>query len=205
MPTPAAILNSATVIANEWRWLAAAWHALILVFLMHALWRRPPRRTTAMLLALPMFSVSAMAARSGNPFNAGTFMLLTLLLALAATRLDNRPIAVSSPPVAAVGALLFAFGFLYPHFLAAESWLSYVYMAPFGLLPCPTLAAVTGISLIFGAFGSRRWASTLVVALLLYGIIGVTVLGVWMDTMLVAGALALSAASLSRANAASSV
>ena len=191
MPAPSEILDLAALIANEWRWLAAAWHAAILLFLIDALVRRTAQPATAAMLALPMISVSAMAGWSANPFNSSVFLVLAVLLAVAARRMDKRPVAVASPPLAAAGLMLFAFGFVYPHFLVAQSWMSYLVMSPFGLLPCPTLAAVTGISLIFGMFGSRRWTATLMVTLLAYGIIGVAVLGVWMDTMLIAGAVML--------------
>jgi amino acid permease len=50
---------------------------------------------------------------------------------------------------------------------------------------------VTGISLIFNAFGSRLWAAGSMAALLTYGLIGVVVLGVWIDAMLIVGALTL--------------
>lgn len=191
MPAADAILERLATIANEWRWLAAVWHAALLAILVHAVLRRPRQRTIAMLLAVPMISVSALAAWSGNPFNAVMFIVLALLLARAAMRLDDRQRTVGSPFEAAAGLLLFAFGFLYPHFLAAESWLAYLYLSPVGLLPCPTLAVVTGISLIFGMFGSRRWAAILMVALIAYGGIGAVALGVWLDTMLIAGAAAL--------------
>jgi hypothetical protein len=191
MPSSDVILDQLTVIAHEWRWLAAAWHAAILVILVHAFLRRPSQRRLARLLAVPMVSVCVLAGWAGNPFNAITFMLLALLLAVVATQLDNWPCALGSRFQAGAGLLLFAFGFFYPHFLVAETWTAFVYMSPFGLLPCPTLAVVTGISLIFGSFGSRRWSGTLMPALLVYGGIGVGVLGVWMDAVLIAGAVAL--------------
>jgi hypothetical protein len=192
MPSGDVIVDQLTVIANEWRWLAVTWHAAILAILVHAFLRRPSQRRVAGLLAVPMVSVGVLAAWAGNPFNAITFMLLALLLTVVvATHLDNRPCALGSGFQAGAGLLLFAFGFLYPHFLVAETWTAFVYMSPFGLLPCPTLAVVTGISLLFGAFGSRRWTGTLIVALFVYGGIGVLALGVWMDAMLIAGAVAL--------------
>ena len=191
MPSPDAILNSAAVIANEWRWLAIGWHAAIVVLLLPALSRRLSQPSMAMLIGLPIASVSTMAWWSGNPFNGTVFMVLALLMLIAATRLEKRTLAVGRPSYAAAGSVLLIFGLVYPHFLAASSWTSYLYASPFGLLPCPTLAGVAGLSLMFGAFGSRRWASGAALALLTYGIIGVAVLGVWIDVMLIAGALVL--------------
>jgi hypothetical protein len=190
MPSSDVILDQLTVIANEWRWLAAVWHAAIMAILVHAFLRRPSQRKVGMLLAVPMLSVGVMAVWVSNPFNAIAFMLLALSLAVVATHLDSRSCALGSRFQAGAGLLLFAFGFLYPHFLAKEVWTAFVYMSPFGLLPCPTLAVVTGISLIFGSFGSRRWSATLMPALVVYGGIGVVVLGVWMDVVLIAGAVA---------------
>ena len=196
-----AILDQLGAIANEWRWLAAAWHGVILFMLLFALIQHPPQRTLAMLLVLPLLSVSAMAAWAGNPFNAVVFMLFAVLLAGAAMRLDDRRSAEGSPLQVVAGVMLFGFGFLYPHFLSSDARTAYLYMSPFGLLPCPTLAVVSGISLILGAFGSGRWAGTLMLGLLLYGGIGVLVLGVWIDTMLIAATAALFGAAICKARA----
>ena len=186
-----AILDQLTVIANEWRWLAAAWHIIIVAIVTFGLLQRARQRTIAMLLVLPLISVSAMAAWAGNPFNAIVFMVLALVLARAAMRVDDRRSARGSPLQVTAGIVVFAFGFVYPHFLITQCRVEYVYMSPFGLLPCPTLAVVTGVSLVFGVFASRRWAGTLMIALIVYGGIGAVVLGVWIDTMLIAAAAPL--------------
>jgi hypothetical protein len=89
---------------------------------------------------------------------------------------------------------LAVFGWFYPHFLATDRWIAYAYAAPLGLLPCPTLSAVIGITLILDFLGSRSWALTLAAAGLVYGVIGVFALGVMLDYALVAGALAALAA-----------
>ena len=191
MPAPEVILNGLAVIANEWRWLAIAWHAAVVAILIYALSRRPLQRTLAMLLTLPLVSVSALAWWSGNPFNGIAFLSLALVMGLAATRMDQRAITVGRRSRVAIGILLLGFGFVYPHFLQTHSWTSYLYASPLGLIPCPTLAAVAGISLIFNTFGSRLWAAGLTVALLAYGVIGMVALGVWMDAMLIVGAVTL--------------
>ena len=191
MPGPDAILNGLALIANEWRGLAVAWHVAGLIVGIYALSQRPSQRATAMLVVLPLTSVSALAWWSGNPFNGATFLFLALLMVLAATRMGRQAIAVGHRSWAAAGILLVAFGLIYPHFLVTNSWVSYLYASPFGLIPCPTLAVVAGISLIFDAFGSRLWAASLVVASLAYGIIGVVALGVWIDATLIVGALTL--------------
>jgi hypothetical protein len=51
---------------------------------------------------------------------------------------------------------------------------------------------VAGGSLILGSLGSKGWAATVACIGLLYGAIGVFVLGVSIDLILVAGAIALA-------------
>jgi hypothetical protein len=74
--------------------------------------------------------------------------------------------------------LLFAFGWGYPHFLDAKQWTAYLYAAPLGLLPCPTLSTVIGLTLMLGIFRSKPWSITLAVAAFVYGAVGVFVLRV---------------------------
>ena len=87
--------------------------------------------------------------------------------------------------------MLVAFGWGYPHFLETDRWMTYAYAAPLGVLPCPTLSAVIGATLIFGLLGSVTWSITLAAFGLVYGVIGVFVLGVQLDYALLAGALVL--------------
>jgi hypothetical protein len=83
------------------------------------------------------------------------------------------------------------FGWTYPHFLEASSWTSYLYAAPLGLVPCPTLSLLVGVSLIVGSLDSKAWANTVAAAALVYGVIGVFALGVAIDAVLLAGAIVL--------------
>jgi hypothetical protein len=84
-----------------------------------------------------------------------------------------------------------AFGSGYPHFLETNHWITYGYAAPLGVLPCPTLSAVIGATLLLGALGSAAWSISLGIGGLLYGAVGVFVLGVQLDYVLMAGALVL--------------
>jgi hypothetical protein len=84
-------------------------------------------------------------------------------------------------------------GFVYPHFLQGGSFFWYLYAAPMGVLPCPTLAFVTGVTLMVDGVGSRPWNVILVAAGLFFGIVGVAKLGVWLDVGLVIGAAGLAA------------
>ena len=192
MPSTEAILSSAAAIANGWRALAIAWHvAIILLVAAIALGWRPSHRLLGLLLAVPLVSVSALAWTSGNPFNGTTFALLALMVASIAMRLSKQPVDPASATNLTSGVLLFVFGWIYPHFLRADSWIEYAYAAPLGLLPCPTLAAVLGITLLAGLFRSAAWTTTVAAAAFAYGSIGVFALGVSLDYALILGAAIL--------------
>lgn len=192
MPPSAAILESLAIVSNEWRWLAIAWHAAVIATVIGT-WRRPPIvRAVATLTIAPVISVGAVAWWSGNPFTGGLFACLAVLMAVIALRLPVIAIVAGSHAMVAAGVVLMIFGLVYPHFLRAESWVEYLYAAPFGLVPCPTLAVLAGVSLLAGSFGSRAWAATIAGAALIYGVIGVAVLGVWIDAVLIAGGVVLA-------------
>ncbi len=89
-----------------------------------------------------------------------------------------------------------ALGWVYPHFLATDSFLPYLYAAPVGLLPCPTLLAVTGLALILRGLDCRPWSLTLGAVGLFYGLFGALRLGVVIDGTLILGAGALIALAL---------
>lgn len=197
MPTPEAILNGLRQISNDWMGLAVAWHAFfgaIAVALL--LGKRPEKSVLASLLVLPLLSVSAMALISGNPFNGLVFGVSALFLGGTARRMPEGGVVRAPVWAVVAGSLLFAFGWAYPHFLDGATPWTYLYAAPTGLIPCPTLSALIGISLIVGGFESRRWSATLIALGLLYGFIGAVRLGVQIDWVLVAGAVALAAQTL---------
>jgi hypothetical protein len=196
VPTAETILSWATVVANDWRWLAILWHLGLAAALVCLATNRPSRRLIGTLLVLPVLSVAVVAWASGNPFNGLTFTLLAVLLLRAAVHLAPISFVPASPVWLVTGTGLMAFGWLYPHFLAAEHWTAYTYASPFGLLPCPTLAVVVGITLICGGLSSA-WSVPLAVAGVLYGLIGVFILRVALDVSLLAGALVLSLVSFS--------
>jgi hypothetical protein len=147
----------------------------------------------ALLLALPVMSVSALAWEARNPFTGVVCALLAAALLLLAFRLPEEPAALGSRSAVACGAALVAFGWVYPHFLHASAWTAYLYEAPLGLVPCPTLSLVVGVSLVLGSLGSRTWAVIVASAGLLYGAMGFFVLGVTIDLVLVAGSVVLGA------------
>jgi hypothetical protein len=193
MPSSEAILGGLTAIANDWRLLAIGWHVLVGALLAGLLtgWR-PAERTTGYLLIAPVASVSGMAWLSGNPFNGAIFAALALLLAVVASRLPDEPVTIAAPVLLVPGALLVAFAWVYPHFLETDRSATYLYAAPLGLLPCPTLSALVGVTLIVSVLRSKAWTATLAAAGLLYGAIGVFRLGVAIDSVLLAGAILLA-------------
>ena len=192
MPSSEAVLSGVTAIANQWQSLAITWHVLFAALLLALLggWR-PSNRLAGALLAAPFLSVSVLAWISGNPFNGAVFVVFALLLLSRASRLSSGPVHFAPPLAFVPGALLVAFGWVYPHFLVTDRWTTYTYAAPLGLIPCPTLAAVIGLTLVLSFLRSRPWSVTLAIAGLLYGVIGVFWLGVALDYVLLAGAIGL--------------
>lgn len=196
MPSPDVILVWASAVANDWRSFAIVWHVALAALCVALLigWR-PSARLLGGLLTLPFVSVSALAWASGNPFNGLAFAILVAALARGSTRLTTSSVERASSVSFAAGILLMVLGATYPHFLRTDAWATYLYAAPLGLLPCPTLSAVIGVTLMFGALRSIAWTGPLLLAGLLYGVIGVFSLRVTLDAGLLVGAalLALSA------------
>jgi len=192
MPSPEAILSLAATTANEYRMLAIGWHVYLGTILGALLsgWR-PSNRLAGYAVVAPLFSVSALAWASGNPFNGATFAALALVLFGFTTRLSTEPVNVAPSFQLLAGVLLVAFGWIYPHFLTAGHWTAYMYAAPFGLLPCPTLSALIGFTLMLGLLRSNAWSMTLAIAGFGYGAMGVFTLGVRLDWGLLAGATLL--------------
>ena len=192
MPSAESVLSWAAGVANDWRWLAIAWHAGLGTLLIAVGASRVSERLLGFLLALPIASVALLAAVSGNPFNAVALAILTILLLRSAASLPVAGAAVVSRRWALAGAPLVALGWFYPHFLETNTWTAYAYAAPFGLLPCPTLAVVIGVTLALGGVRARGWNGMLAAAGLFYGGIGVFSLGVALDGGLMAGAILLA-------------
>jgi hypothetical protein len=86
---------------------------------------------------------------------------------------------------------MIVFGWIYPHFLEGGSWFRYLYAAPMGLIPCPTLSFTIGFAMIANGFSSRSWSLVLVVIGVFYGVFGAFRLGVSIDFVLLAGSLLL--------------
>jgi hypothetical protein len=195
MPPSDTVLDGLTAIANDWRWLATTWHVLLAALIASLLagWR-PSVRLLGQLLMTPLLSVSLTAWLSGNPFNGAVFAILAAVLIATAVGLPRRTVQLASSASVASGAALVVFGWTYPHFIRTESWTTYLYASPFGILPCPTLSTVIGMTIIFSNLGSASWSLLLAGAALVYGLIGVFRLGVALDSGLLLAAGVLGAA-----------
>jgi len=107
MPSPETILTGLAAIANDWRWLAIAWHVwvAVLVVLLVGGWR-PSVRTAWRLLIAPLISVAVLAWRSGNPFNGTMFIGLAVVLGLESFGISRERARLASPAWIAGGAAL---------------------------------------------------------------------------------------------------
>ncbi len=194
MPSAAEILATLTSISNDWTTLAIAWHVLMAAAIgAVALGWRPSRRLGAIALTIPLLSVGALAWGSGNPFNAIVFLLFAILLIVLGLRLPPDRVAPAPVWARVAGVFLIAFGWIYPHFLEGGSWLRYLYAAPTGLIPCPTLSVVIGLTLLASGFSSRAFSLCLGFLGMFYGAFGAFRLGVTLDIVLLAGSIILMA------------
>jgi hypothetical protein len=192
MPSSESILAGLTNLANNWQWLAVVFHVYVAAFIILVLAGAAlSKRLAGILLAIPTASVSVLAWLSRNPFNGALFAIIAIVLVVMAVRLPEGRVRIASLQVAIPGAVLLAFGWIYPHFLNTTSFFPYLYSAPMGIVPCPTLSAVIGMTLIFSSFERRGWGIFCASAGLLYGLFGALRLGVTLDWVLVAGAVAL--------------
>ncbi|HSG65340.1 MAG TPA: hypothetical protein VLD39_10080 [Gammaproteobacteria bacterium] len=192
MPSAVEIVQQLAEIASGWRALAVFWHIYFGSIVWLLVRARPSRRTMGVLLALPLLSVSSLAWKVGNPFNGSVFLLAAVALSVIALKLPLSPLTIAPRWITAMGVLMAGFGWAYPHFLDdTASTLTYVYAAPTGLIPCPTLAMLIGLTLIVDGLRSRAWSTLLVTLGLTYGVVGGAILEVAIDWLLVLGGVTL--------------
>jgi len=189
MPTVDEILSGLREVANNWKVLAIFWHVYFGAAIVALVFgRRPSKKTAGLLLALPIFSVGAIAWISANPFNGIVFALAGILIVVFSIKLRSEKAQTAPAPFLIPGALMCAFGWIYPHFLETSSFLPYLYSAPIGLVPCATLSIVVGTALVLNGLGSRAICIVLGVMGLFYGMTGVAQLKVAVDWALLTGA-----------------
>jgi hypothetical protein len=192
MPSPEEIMRGLKEITNAWQFLAILWHVYFAILMLIVIsGRRPPKRLAGLLLVIPFFSVSALAWMSANIFNGMFFALSGAALLFITIRLPRSRIQTAPFKAIALGVIMFVFGWIYPHFLKTESFIPYLYSAPTGLIPCPTLASVIGLSIILGSFGAHAWSAVLAITGVFYSLFGAIYLGVQLDWILLFGALSI--------------
>lgn len=197
MPTSEQILLGLTAVANDWMVVSLAWHALIGTALVAILagWKPAPRLSPILIAALPA-STAVVAVVSGNPFNGIVLAAATLALVIAGGNPSDAP-AARWERVA--GIAMIAFGWTYPHFMQGDI-VTYVYAAPVGLVPCPTLSMAIGLALV-GNVGGVTWRRVLAGVGAFYAVFGMFRLGVLLDLGLLLGAIAVAASSVRRPHA----
>lgn len=198
MPSPEEILIGLRAIANDWRLLSALWHGYFAVLVLAIVFGvRPSRRVVGVLLALPLLSVSILAWVYTNPFNGASFALTAIVLLAIAGRLSRESVKIAPALLAVPGSLMIGFGWIYPHFLDNATPMEYLYAAPTGVIPCPTLSIVIGFTMILSGLRSPPWCLVLTIVGLFYGVFGASRLGVKIDWVLLLGALATAYAAFS--------
>jgi sulfite exporter TauE/SafE len=195
MPSPAEILSGLERPANAAYPYAIVWHVAVgCVLLLLVLGWRPTPRIAGLLSTVPLMSVSALTWVYGNPFNAIVFAFASIVLVVLALRAPAAARTARHETWSAVlGGSLVAFAWTYPHFLTGQPWYAYLYAAPMGLIPCPTLALIVGVSLVGNGPAGRTWTAALAAIATFYGLFGVLRLGVIIDLVLLVGALGLFA------------
>jgi hypothetical protein len=194
VPTQREILDALARIADNAFAIAVVWHVIIALALVLLIggWR-PHNRTAALLIVAPIASAAVVAWAYANPFNGAILTIVAVVGVALAARLHSGQVARGPQWSWWLGAAMVAFAWVYPHFLTGRSPLAYLYGSPVGLIPCPTLALVIGVTLLGGGLGARAFSTLLGSVGALYALFGAIRLGVLLDLGLLAGAVGLLA------------
>lgn len=186
------ILAGLTALANEYANIAIAWHVVILILFtaLFAGWK-PGNSLMILVLSSMLMSVSAFASLQDNFFNAAVFAFLVIMSLYATVKSNTEKITGDRSRPDIIGLLLIIFGLVYPEFLKTNSLIEYSYASPTGLIPCPTLSVVTGFSLMYKGFRSQLWSVMIGISGMFYGLMGVFYLEMYIDWVLVGGAMYL--------------
>jgi len=186
MPSSDDILKSARFLANNYLYVAIVWHLLIYFFLFLCVFSRFQLSGSSLgsLVSLALLSVSFFAWQVNNPVNGTVFLSAGILLLFFSFK-EKRGDLFYNPSflLRATGIVVLFLGLIYPHFLGPQ-FLVYLYAAPIGILPCPTLLIATGLSMIFVSGRSRKRLIVLLMLDILYGLMGVFWLHVYLDIIL---------------------
>ena len=192
MPTPEEILNGLALASNKFLFLSIAWHLVVIMFIALLIaGKRPSKKAIALGLIALFLSVSIVAMLVSNPFNGAMFLLASILFIYFSWKMPEENVTVKWDYVSLTGVVMIVFGYVYPHFLEGTGMYKYLYAAPLGLIPCPTLSVFIGFTLLFHGFYSKKWMLGAALIGLFYGIFGVLRLKVYLDVGLIAGAFLL--------------
>jgi len=192
MPTPEEILNGLSLAANKFTTLSIAWHVILLAFLILLFsGRKFNQKIVAAGMAILLLSVGIIAVLVSNPFNAIMFALAALVFGIIYLKFKPVQTGMKWDLVSVAGLVMVLFGFVYPHFLDGAPFYKYLYASPLGLIPCPTLSAFIGFTLMLHGFSSKKWMLVAALFGLFYGIFGVLRLKVYLDIGLIVGSVIL--------------
>jgi hypothetical protein len=202
MPTPEEILSGLAFAANKFYMLSIVWHIIVLaVVILLISGKTVDKKVIASGSGILLLSVGFIAVQVANPFNAVMFALAALIVGVFTLKFKKEQIGLKWDFVTAIGILMLVFGFVYPHFLEGAPFYKYLYASPLGLIPCPTLSVFIGITLMLHGSLPKKWMLVGALFGLFYGIFGALRLKVYLDVVLIAGALFLLVSAFTRKSA----
>jgi hypothetical protein len=190
MPTPEEILTSTAYLANKYMAIAVMWHVVIVLLLTaYISQKQMSSRIYYGLPGLLFLSVALLAFSVLNFFNALVYFgLSVLLLRKSITTGDSRFELNKSITLTISAYAIILSGLVYPHFLDSDIF-AYIVASPTGVIPCPTLLLVSGTSLLFVRPDDKSIFYILIPVNVVYGLIGIFVLGVYLDIILLGTAI----------------
>jgi len=191
MPAPTEILAGLSQIAKVAFPAAVAWHVVVAGLLTALLLGvRFTARWMGLVVVAPIVSAAVFAGFFGNPFNAIALGVLALALGVMSAIASDTPIKLARDWKGRLGGAVLLFAWIYPHFLEDRHWSAYLYGAPLGLIPCPTLSLCIGLALLTD-LPSRPFRIVLSAWGLFYSLFGMVRLGVWLDVGLLMASITL--------------
>lgn len=193
MPSSAGIQELLAATTRELAPLALAWHLALAAIAVAYLrgWRPAPHRC-APLLAVPVLSVSIVAFAFGNMLDGASFAALAIILVVTGLRAPGVHLERGPAWSRWLGCALILFGMWYPH-LVEGAWYRVLAVAPLGVVPCPTLALVAGVTLVADGFGSRAIPAVIALWAGFYARLGIFNQGALVDIGLLVAMLGLIA------------
>lgn len=156
---------------------------LIYIFSMKAKWR-----TTAMncIVAVLTLSVTATAFINGNYFHVLTFLILSVISVIELFIRKNEYAQFKLNFTTVISFAFILIGLWYPEFVTVSK-LKCLLFSPVGIVPCPTILVILGITSLKKSKTNSLQQITVLTLGLIYGIIGTFKLRVYLDITLIAG------------------